>query len=530
MGAQQPHNSSSNTAASVFAWLLNVSSSVAIVFVNKVLMDQRGDYRFTFACTLSAIHFLTAAACIKGSQLFRPAEAAAPRLPWKDTLTFATVAVVSIGSLNLSLLVNPVGLYQVAKLLIIPFVCAVEFLHPQIQRRFTPSTVACIATVVVGVAVVTVNDLGSGSTKLLGVMLAGVSVVSSGMQQILCGTMQRQHKLQSHQLLAATSPVQGAMLLLLGPWVDAAVSGNWIGDYSVTSGAMGVLLLSCAISVAVNLSQFMCLGRFSAVTFQVSSMDGDAVSHVLLLSQFMCLGSFSAVTFQVSSMDGDAVSHVLLLSQFMCLGSFSAVTFQVSSMDGDAVSHVLLLSQFMCLGSFSAVTFQVSSMDGDAVSHVLLLSQFMCLGRFSAVTFQVLGHTKTILVLLISWLVLGEAMGSRKLAGMAVAVAGMVAYSYFMTMGGTSAKKPAANGSDSRSPAPGDAEDAADALELGRARERRGEHKAGVKKQQAPLQEEGDGSDVPLLRVVSRDNAEWNGDSVKMVVVERPGGSKQGSR
>jgi hypothetical protein len=30
-----------------------------------------------------------------------------------DTLFFATVAVISIGSLNLSLLVNPVGLYQV---------------------------------------------------------------------------------------------------------------------------------------------------------------------------------------------------------------------------------------------------------------------------------------------------------------------------------------------------------------------------------------------------------------------------------
>jgi solute carrier family 35 protein E3 len=103
-------------------------------------------------------------------------------------------------------------------------------------------------------------------------MVAGVSVVSSGMQQILCGTMQRQHKLQSHQLLAATSPVQGAMLLLAGPWVDAAVSGNWIGQYQITSGAVGVLLLSCAISVAVNLSQFMCLGRFSAVTFQVRSM------------------------------------------------------------------------------------------------------------------------------------------------------------------------------------------------------------------------------------------------------------------
>jgi hypothetical protein len=137
---------------------------------------------------------------------------------------------------------------------------------------------------------------------------------------------------------------------------------------------------------------------------------------------------------------------------------------------------------------------------------------------------QVLGHTKTILVLLISWLVLGEAMGSKKLAGMAVAVAGMIAYSYFMTLGSTSAKPVVGN--NSSGPAPSDAEDSADAVELGRARERRGEHK----KQQRLTQEEGEGSDVPLLRVVSRDNAEWSSDSVKMMVVERPSSSKQGNR
>lgn len=44
---------------------------------------------------------------------------------------------------------------------------------------------------------------------------------------------------------------------------------------------------------------------------------------------------------------------------------------------------------------------------------------------------QVLGHTKTILVLLISWLVLHEHMSGRKLLGMALAVAGMVAYGHF---------------------------------------------------------------------------------------------------
>jgi hypothetical protein len=61
------------------------------------------------------------------------------------------------------------------------------------------------------------------------------------------------------------------MLLLLGPWVDAWVSGHWVGDYTMTTPALGVLLLSCAFSVGVNVSQFMCLGRFSAATFQVGA-------------------------------------------------------------------------------------------------------------------------------------------------------------------------------------------------------------------------------------------------------------------
>lgn len=44
---------------------------------------------------------------------------------------------------------------------------------------------------------------------------------------------------------------------------------------------------------------------------------------------------------------------------------------------------------------------------------------------------QVLGHTKTVLVLLTSWGLLHEHMSSRKLSGMLLAVTGMVAYGYF---------------------------------------------------------------------------------------------------
>lgn len=51
---------------------------------------------------------------------------------------------------------------------------------------------------------------------------------------------------------------------------------------------------------------------------------------------------------------------------------------------------------------------------------------------------QVLGHTKTVLVLLTSWLLLHEHMSLRKALGMALAVTGMVAYGYLNSSSGSS--------------------------------------------------------------------------------------------
>lgn len=62
---------------------------------------------------------------------------------------------------------------------------------------------------------------------------------------------------------------------------------------------------------------------------------------------------------------------------------------------------------------------------------------------------QVLGHTKTILVLLTSWVALKERMSDRKLLGMSMAVTGMIAYGYFSSKAGktpsTAAGKEAAD-------------------------------------------------------------------------------------
>ena len=53
----------------------------------------------------------------------------------------------------------------------------------------------------------TVTDVGLGNNPA-GLAVAAMSVVSSGMQQIFCRTMQQKHKLSSHELLANTAPAQ----------------------------------------------------------------------------------------------------------------------------------------------------------------------------------------------------------------------------------------------------------------------------------------------------------------------------------
>jgi len=57
------------------------------------------------------------------------------------------------------------------------------------------------------------------------------------------------------------------------------------------------------------------------------------------------------------------------------------------------------------------------------------LSQFICIGRFTAVSFQVLGHMKTILVLIMGFFFFGkEGLNLHVVFGMVIAVVGMIWY------------------------------------------------------------------------------------------------------
>ena len=63
--------------------------------------------------------------------------------------------------------------------------------------------------------------------------------------------------------------MQGWSLIAVGPFIDYLVSSNWLLDHRLSGAALLALLVSCTVAVGVNMSQYACLGRFQAATFQV---------------------------------------------------------------------------------------------------------------------------------------------------------------------------------------------------------------------------------------------------------------------
>lgn len=76
-------------------------------------------------------------------------------IPFSYTLLFAVIGGISIASANLSLMLNSVGFYQIAKLMLAPFVCSIEFVW--LRKKFSLPMLLSIAAVLMGVAVVTVT-------------------------------------------------------------------------------------------------------------------------------------------------------------------------------------------------------------------------------------------------------------------------------------------------------------------------------------------------------------------------------------
>lgn len=245
----------------VGAWAMNVISSVGIIMANKQLMSPNG-YAFSFATTLTGFHFAVTA--LVGLVSNATGYSASKHVPMWELLWFSIVANTSITGMNLSLMLNSVGFYQISKLSMIPVVCVMEWiLH---NKHYSKEVKLAVVVVVLGVGVCTVTDV---KVNAKGFICSCVAVLSTSLQQISIGSLQKKYSIGSFELLSKTAPIQAVSLLVFGPFIDYFLNGKFITNYKITSGAVLFILLSCALAVFCNVSQYLCIGRFSAVSFQV---------------------------------------------------------------------------------------------------------------------------------------------------------------------------------------------------------------------------------------------------------------------
>ncbi|KDP45715.1 hypothetical protein JCGZ_17322 [Jatropha curcas] len=243
----------------VGALSLSVVSSVSIVICNKALISTLG---FTFATTLTSWHLLVTFCSLHVAlwmKLFehKPFDARA-------VMGFGILNGISIGLLNLSLGFNSVGFYQMTKLAIIPCTVLLETLF--FRKKFSRNIQLSLMILLVGVGIATVTDL---QLNVLGSVLSLLAVITTCVAQIMTNTIQKKFKVSSTQLLYQSCPYQAITLFIIGPFLDGLLTNQNVFAFKYTPQVLFFIVLSCLISVSVNFSTFMVIGKTSPVTYQV---------------------------------------------------------------------------------------------------------------------------------------------------------------------------------------------------------------------------------------------------------------------
>ncbi|KAJ0074815.1 hypothetical protein Patl1_34976 [Pistacia atlantica] len=238
---------------------LSVVSSVSIVICNKALISSLG---FTFATTLTSWHLLVTF-CSLHVALWMKLFEHKPFDP-RAVMGFGILNGISIGLLNLSLGFNSVGFYQMTKLAIIPCTVLLETIF--FRKQFSRSIQFSLAILLVGVGIATVTDL---QLNVLGSVMSLLAVITTCVAQIMTNTIQKKFKVSSTQLLYQSCPYQAMTLFIVGPFLDGLLTNQNVFAFKYTPQVLFFIVLSCLISVSVNFSTFLVIGKTSPVTYQV---------------------------------------------------------------------------------------------------------------------------------------------------------------------------------------------------------------------------------------------------------------------
>ena len=274
LAIQQVMTSRDNS--SWFYFVLNVTASLAIVLVNKLVFLAG----FQYVCTLTVFHQVCTALIGRLLHASRPQQTTLTRQTTSvaDCLLYAVLFNTSVVSMNFSLKLNTMGSYQIMKLAVLPTVALLEAQFLQVQISSPVSS--ALHGVLQGSYLALLDDLHSLNVNVIGISVGLVAIFSTASQTVHMKILQSKcDQSQQHVLLSRMSTYSSGVLMLFAPILDASFTGKTLSQYCADNlyilsrhsqrNVLLALLCSCVIASVLNASQFMIIGKFSPLTFQV---------------------------------------------------------------------------------------------------------------------------------------------------------------------------------------------------------------------------------------------------------------------
>ena len=455
--------------------LLNVGSATGIVFANKAVLTTFG---FHFIYALTFIHTLTTLVGMRvfcACGIFEHRKLAplsiAPlagayvgyvvlnNLSLRLNTVGAPLQILVLGSsfsLPIKLCGRQVGFYQVSKIAVAPVVLTAEaiFFGKRATKKVGPApvgqypspaalssrqqssnypaprmmkttfarmctllatplhpvqVVAAIAVVCLGVALSTITDSQMGS-NMLGLGVGAGAIVSTAAYQIWAGSTQKELGANSFQLLHQYSPIALAFLGILVPCLEPMglkdPNPDTLLGFPYSPASLIAIAVSALLGLAVSLSTFLVIGATSSLTYG--------------LIPLKCIMAWCILPSWVDRWH----RRQWCKAQQRCTSVMQSgcATPRWTLDIGGWAENRWTSSRYTLVTSQDA-TYVIVMVSLSGAVH---LSQIKC--GLLCCRYNVVGHVKTVIILAGGCLFFGDDMPLKKLAGINVAMFGIIWY------------------------------------------------------------------------------------------------------
>lgn len=239
----------------------SIASSTSLIIVNKMIMDEFGFNQITF---LTSYHFLMTFSLLELMCRFNFFPRAI-KIPSLKKWFLAAVTVGGVVFMNLNLMLNSVGFYQLSKLCAIPCIVAYNYLF---EGKETPLNVnISLLILLVGIGLFTINDI---QFNVIGCIVAIIAVCFVAVSQTQTGTLQHEFDVSGPALQHATALQQFEIAIVCAFLLETSGSRSIFEHHFKLPKEINLIILTGFIAVSVNVCAFGLIGKTSAVTYQVA--------------------------------------------------------------------------------------------------------------------------------------------------------------------------------------------------------------------------------------------------------------------